>query len=59
MAKQAKETPPICPVHGRPLVCPSCVAIERGRKGGKKKTEEKSSAARKNLTKARKARRPL
>lgn len=41
-----------CPIHEKELVCLSCVAIERGRKGGLAKTEAKKASSRANLKKA-------
>lgn len=45
----------ICPIHGKVLVCPSCAAAERGRKGGQALTERKAKTAKQNAAKGRKA----
>lgn len=37
-----------CPVHGRAMICPSCVGAKGGRRGGKATTPKKQAAARKN-----------
>jgi hypothetical protein len=39
-----------CKIHHIPLVCPSCLASERGRKGGSVRSERKRKMALKNLT---------
>jgi hypothetical protein len=58
MTKTKGGKVPQCPIHGRDLVCPSCAAIERGRKGGEKTSAEKAKTARENAAKARKKRHP-
>lgn len=45
----------VCPIHGKVLVCPSCAAAERGRKGGRARTGLKVETAKRNAVVARKA----
>lgn len=37
-----------CPIHHCDLVCPQCLAIERGRKGGTARTKAKQRASAEN-----------
>ncbi|MGH3427447.1 MAG: hypothetical protein ACRDQZ_07750 [Mycobacteriales bacterium] len=39
IADSRKQTIPTCEVHHKKLVCPSCAAIARGRKGGIKRAK--------------------
>jgi hypothetical protein len=43
----------LCPTHKLELVCPTCLAIERGRKGGKRSTPAMTEARRRNAKRPR------
>lgn len=38
-SKKRRADGPSCHIHRKLLVCPSCVAIERGRKGGNRRAK--------------------